>query len=237
MAASPADTLRHGLDQLGLDYTPAMHTNLLAYLALLEKWNKTYNLIGTSKSNDGAGSPSDDTASGDNSADISNTIVSHHLLDSAAINHLLRGHRLLDVGTGAGLPGIPLAILNPNKHFILLDSNGKKTRFLQQAQTDIPLPNIQIEKCRIENYKPHEQINMMLCRAFAPLPELLNKVQTLTAAGVPLLAMKGHHPQQEIDALPQDCTIQHIEKLSVPSLKAERHAIMLSHSPMNEENP
>ena len=196
--------LRQGLRQLGLgtDITAP----LLAYLALLVKWNRAYNLTA-------AASPA--------------VLLHRHLLDSLSINALLQGECLLDAGSGAGLPGLPLAVANPGRHFLLVDSGGKKTRFLQQARRELGLDNVQVEKCRVQHYQCPPQLGMVLCRAFGPLPAALAVTHHLLRDGAKLLVMKGRHPQQEMDALPPDCRVQQVARLKVPGLQAPRCAVII----------
>ena len=196
--------LEQGLQSLALDYSSEQLDKLRAYLKLLQKWNAAYNLIADSEENE---------------------IIQRHLIDSVAINHLLQGKRLLDVGTGAGLPGIPLAILNPDRTFVLLDSNGKKTRFLFQVKLELGLENVTIENCRVEHYKSNGQIDIVMCRAFASLPDIVEKVATLLGQGANLLAMKGQLPQAELRSLSPDFKVLNIHKITVPDNDVERHVI------------
>ena len=152
-------------------------------------------------------------------------MVSRHLLDSLAINAHLQGSVFVDIGSGAGLPGIPLAILNPENHFILVDSNGKKTRFLFQAKTELGLANIDVENCRIEHYQSTQQIDMVMCRAFSALGDAVSKSQHLLEKEGKFLAMKGRYPEDEIAALPNCFEISKTTKLEIPGNDSERHLI------------
>jgi 16S rRNA (guanine527-N7)-methyltransferase len=204
MSLSLTDQLDFGLLELGLTNDSAVIESLLAYLSLLEQWNSTFNLVA-------------DADSG--------SMVSRHLLDSLAIQPYLTGTRIIDFGTGAGLPGIPLAILNPDKEFILIDSNGKKTRFLFQVKIALNLSNVTIENCRIEHYQSKQQIDMVMCRAFSSLEDIVTKSQQLLSSGSKLLAMKGRYPEQEINRLPDDFEVTSTERLTIPGSDSQRFLI------------
>ena len=198
------EELRQGLGELGLFATDQQLNLLLRYLLLLDKWNASFNLSGVVEIN---------------------SMVSRHLLDSLAINAHLQGSVFVDIGSGAGLPGIPLAILNPENHFILVDSNGKKTRFLFQAKTELGLANIDVENCRIEHYQSAQQIDMVMCRAFSALGDAVSKSQHLLEKEGKFLAMKGRYPEDEIAALPNCFEISKTTKLQIPGNDSERHLI------------
>ena len=204
MPQSLDEELEQGLLELGLECNGRVLTPLLDYLRLLEKWNSSFNLTG-------------DT-------DI-DSMVSRHLLDSLSINPYLEGIRFVDIGTGAGLPGIPLAILNPQKQFVLIDSNGKKTRFLFKVKLALNLTNVVIENCRVEHYQSTQQIDMVMCRAFSSLEDVIAKSQHLIAKGYKLLAMKGRYPEQEISRLPAEFEITKIVKLEIPGSDSQRHLV------------
>jgi len=197
-------TLAQALRSLNLEFTDEQLSKLQQYLALLQKWNAAFNLIANSEENE---------------------IIHKHLIDSLAINYLLEGKQILDFGTGAGLPGIPLAILNPNRTFVLLDSNGKKTRFLFQVKLALGLENVTIENCRIEHYKSNGQIDIVMCRAFSSLPDIVGKTTGLLDKGSRLLALKGQVPESEIQALSKDYKVTQIHKLDIPNSNAERHVV------------
>ena len=154
--------LSQGLAEMKLAATAHQQRQLLDYLALLEKWNRTFNL----------------TAVRDPAI-----VVSRQLLDSLSIQDLLRGEHVLDVGSGAGLPGIPLAIMNPERAFTLLDTNGKKTRFLRQAKLELRLDNVQVEQVRVEQYHPPRLFDTITSRAFASLPDMVELTRHLLAPG------------------------------------------------------
>ncbi|TKS55053.1 16S rRNA (guanine(527)-N(7))-methyltransferase RsmG [Luteimonas yindakuii] len=195
--------LLHGLDALGLD--PALATPLLAYLDLLQRWNRTYNL----------------TAIRDPDA-----MVVLHLLDSLAMAAHVGGLRTLaDLGTGPGLPGIPLAITHPQLQVALVESNGKKARFLREAVRTLGLGNARVLEARAEAVAEPGAFEAITARALATLPDILAVGGHLLAADGQLLAMKGTRPDQEIAALPAGWRLLSVEALSVPGLGAERHLV------------
>ena len=196
--------LEQALNALPIDLTGDQLLKLQQYLELLQKWNAAFNLIANSEESE---------------------IIHRHLIDSLSVNHLLTGEQILDFGTGAGLPGIPLAIVNPQRTFVLLDSNGKKTRFLFQAKLALGLENVTIENCRIEHYKSNGQIDIVMCRAFASLPNIVDKTTSLLEQGARLLALKGQVPESEIQAIGEDWKVTQIHKLDIPNSDAERHVI------------
>ena len=181
---------------------------LLAYLALLVKWNRAYNLTGTK-------APA--------------AILSRHLLDCLAIApHISAAAYVIDVGTGAGLPGIPLALRFPEKQFTLLDSCGKKTRFLQQVKIALGMANISIQQARAEAWQPPRRFDAVLSRAFAPLPEMLRCCEHLCSADGCFLAMKGARPDAEIAAVQPAGRVRHAHRIDVPGLDDARHLIVLA---------
>ena len=215
MSSDRARTLQSGLEKMGISLTPKQQYQLLEYLELLQKWNKTFNLSGVK----------------DPSA-----MVSRHLLDSLSLHAFMPTaetadqHRqtVIDVGTGPGLPGIPLAICFPDIDFILLDSNGKKTRFVFQAKVALALSNVRVENCRIEHYQSPAQIDIVISRAFSSLAEMVNKTRHLQQQKTTKmrgLAMKGLSPDAESAALPAGVKIQRTLRVHIPGDPGERHII------------
>ena len=178
---------------------------LAAYLDLLLKWNKVYNL----------------TAIKDPAL-----MITHHLLDSLSIAPYLHGDRLIDVGTGAGLPGIPLATTHPDKHFVLLDSNVKKTRFCQQAVAELGLGNVEVVHRRVEDYQPEKLFSDVISRAYAALTDMVTSCQHLLGKNGVYLAMKSQAVDRELGALVPG--LQHeIKTLQVPGLNAARCLVVM----------
>lgn len=197
--------LQQGLAALGLELMPEQQRKLCDYLALLQKWNRAYNL----------------TAVRDPAE-----LVPRHLLDSLAVLPFLQGARVLDVGTGAGLPGIPLAVAYPDRTFTLLDSNGKKTRFVQQAKIELDLTNVTVVQARAEAYQPKQLYPMIVTRAFAALPQIWEWVAHLLEPGGLLLAMKGAVPEVEVAELTAQGVSVEIRPLAVPGIDGQRHALL-----------
>lgn len=199
--------LQKGADYLGISLSSVQQQALMSYLELLVKWNKAYNL----------------TAIRDPEA-----MVALHLLDSLAIsNYLADAVNLLDVGTGPGLPGVILAIMHPEREFTLLDSNGKKTRFLFQVKTALGLDNITIINGRVEAYTPPRPFDMITSRAFASLQDMVNWCHHLLAPTGCFLAMKGQFPEDEIQALPVGFQLQSSQVLEVPGVEGQRHVLRI----------
>ncbi|WP_028534609.1 16S rRNA (guanine(527)-N(7))-methyltransferase RsmG [Paludibacterium yongneupense] len=197
--------LTHGLAGLGLDLSAAQVALLDGYLALLAKWNQTYNL----------------TAVRDEER-----MVSYHLLDSLSlVPRLDGGERLLDVGSGGGMPGIPAAIARPDLQVAVLDSNHKKTTFLRQAVIELGLSNVEVVTSRVELYRPDFRFDRITSRAFSELSEFVKLTRHLLAEGGQFLAMKGVYPYEEIASLPADVRVAAVETLVVPGLEAERHLV------------
>ncbi len=195
--------LEAGLVQLDLD--PALAAPLLEYLALLARWNATYNLTAIRDPRE---------------------MLAKHLLDSLAMQPFVRGlHTLADLGTGPGLPGIPLAIATPSLQVTLVESNGKKARFLREAVRQLKLSNVQVAETRIEAFRPDATFDAITARALATLPLILELGGHLPGADGRLLAMKGVLPEDEIAALPAGWRVAAIHPLRVPGLSAERHLL------------
>lgn len=199
-----AEELQRGSAQLGISLSADEQHKLLDYLALLRKWNKVYNL----------------TAIRDE-----HQMVSHHLLDSLAVMPYLWAGRWLDVGCGAGLPGIVLAVMQPSWRFILLDSNSKKTSFVQQAIIELGLQNASVYCARVEDWKPAEKFDGIISRAFSELGGFLRSTQHLVAQHGRWAAMKGA-PEQELAGLPGECRVEQVISLQVPGLNAARSLVI-----------
>jgi 16S rRNA (guanine527-N7)-methyltransferase len=198
--------LKAGVAALGLALPDGAEARLLAYLALLDKWNRVYNL----------------TAVRD-----AERMVSHHLLDSLAAVPFFQGESVLDVGSGGGLPGIPLAIARPELQVTLIDSIAKKTAFLLQAKAELGLTNLQVATGRVEDFRPERGFDVVTSRAFSDLKEFVTLTRHLLKPGGRWLAMKGLYPNEEIAQLPADVKVSADHALVVPGLEASRHLIVL----------
>jgi len=210
MASKPqldnlSSQLAEGLQSLDCKLDDAIQAKLIQYIVLLDKWNKTYNLTAV--------------------RDI-RKMLAQHLLDSLSVNTYLQGKRVLDVGTGAGLPGIPLALANPDKEFVLLDSALKRTRFVVQAVGELALKNVDVVQSRVEDYQPAHLFDTVISRAFTSMEDFVSATEHLCAANGQLLAMKGRFPTQEINSLPEHWQAKS-ETLEVPDVNAERHVVIV----------
>lgn len=210
-----ATRLQDAATHLGAALSPSRAETLLAYAELLMHWNRVYNLTAVT----------DPTQ-----------VATHHLLDSLSVVAPLRRHAgtrdltLLDVGSGGGLPGVVLAILQPGWRVTCVDAVAKKVGFIRQAALELGLPNLHAEHARVEELPP-VHADVVISRAFASLPDFTAWTrQHLAPSGV-WVAMKGKHPSDEINALPADIEVFHVERLQVPGLNAERCAIWLRPSP------
>lgn len=203
---SREEQLARGLAAMGLELPEEAREKLLAYLALLYKWNRTYSLTAL-KEQDKA--------------------VSHHLLDSLAILPFVPAGSLLDVGSGGGMPGIPLAIVRRELRVTLLDSNSKKAAFLQQAAIELDLANISVHGGRVEQYHPADGFAAVTSRAFAELADFVALSRHLLAPGGVWLAMKGVWPHEEIACLPADVRVEAVHPLAVAGVDGERHLVVM----------
>ncbi len=205
MSASLARELADGIAALGLDVPPETQQRMLHYLELIQKWNKVYNLTAIR-------SPEQ--------------MLTHHLLDSlSVVPHIWPG-RWLDVGCGAGLPGLVLAMARPDCRFVLLDSNSKKTSFVQQAIIELQLQNAQVFCARAEEWRPEGLFDGIISRAFAEMADFVATTRHLLAARGRWVAMKGH-VERELKALPADIRIEQAIPLHVPGLKGARSLVIL----------
>ena len=204
-----ARALAGGLAALGLDVDAAAQTKLLAYIALLDKWNRTHSLTAIREPH---------------------RVVTHHLLDAlATLPHLpdAASLRLIDVGSGGGLPGVPLAIARPQWRVTLLDSNRKKAAFLRQAAAELALANITVAAMRAEDYAPSEPFDVAISRAFADLTQFAAAARHLVRPCGRLLAMKGVYPREELKALPPAFRVVAVPAMNVPGLDGERHLVIM----------
>jgi 16S rRNA (guanine527-N7)-methyltransferase len=198
--------LDHGLAGLGLRLSADARSRLLQYLGLLSKWNRIYNLTAIREPT---------------------KLVSHHILDSLAVLPYLEGTSVVDVGSGAGLPGIPLAIAKPEWGFTLLDSNHKKAAFQRQAVLELSLENTQVVTDRAEHWRPAHRFDIAISRAFSDLPSFVETAQHLCRSGGVLAAMKGIYPHEELTQLGPEVRVPKVVPLDVPGLGASRHLVLL----------
>ncbi len=198
--------LSEGLEQLRLPLPAEVHSRLLEYIRLLAKWNQVYNLTAVRKPNE---------------------MVARHLLDSLSVAPFIRGGHVLDVGTGAGLPGIPLALAQPDRHFVLLDSSAKRIRFVTQAIAELGLKNATAVQSRAEDFRPARLFDTVVSRAFASIEAMVQATGHLCAEHGCLLAMKGAYPQAELKAVPAGFGVAGVHELHVPGLDAQRHVVCI----------
>jgi 16S rRNA (guanine527-N7)-methyltransferase len=201
--------LAAGIAALGLQLRPFQRKQLLTYIGLLAKWNEVYNLTAIRDEHE---------------------MLSHHLLDSLALVPHIDGRHFLDVGSGAGLPGIPVAIARSECEVTLLDSNQKKAAFLQQAVIELELANATVCTARVETWQPDRRFDVIASRAFASLADFVGNSQHLLAAHGVFAAMKGAYPDAELAHLPKDFQVRSVERLTVPGLTGERHLVLVEHA-------
>ncbi|WP_304638605.1 16S rRNA (guanine(527)-N(7))-methyltransferase RsmG [Pseudomonas sp.] len=201
-----ARQLAAGAAELGISLSHEQTRQLLAYLQLLDKWNKAYNL----------------TAVRDPAE-----MIGRHLLDSLSILGYVTEGSWLDVGSGGGMPGIVLAIMRPESNFTLIDSNGKKTRFLTQARLELNLRNLQVVNSRVEAYMPEVPFDGIVSRAFSSLADFTSLTRHLGRSETRWLAMKGIYPEEELTALPVDFQLVESAQLAVPGCDGSRHLLIL----------
>ena len=202
------NSLEQGIKALKLNASSMQKQQLLAYLDLLVKWNRAYNLTAI--------------------RDI-NEMVSRHLLDSLSIVPYVDGSLWLDVGSGGGMPGIPLAIMFPNIAFTLLDSNGKKTRFLTQVVISLKLPNVTVVNARAESFNVEQPFTGIVSRAFSSLDDFINLTKHLSDSNTKWLAMKGLYPAEELQSLPDTFKVEANYQLAVPNCNGQRHLLIIKH--------
>nr|WP_224055075.1 16S rRNA (guanine(527)-N(7))-methyltransferase RsmG [Celerinatantimonas diazotrophica] len=194
------------LKEAKLNLDAAQIDQLVALVELLDKWNKAYNLTSVRDPNE---------------------MLIRHILDSLVVSEHLEGDRFIDVGTGPGLPGLPLAIINPDKQFVLLDSLGKRIRFIKQVCYSLKLNNVTALQARVENYQPEDKFDGVLSRAFASLSDMLQWCSHLPANHGKFYALKGSIPESEIETLDVGLKVRDIIKLQVPRLAEQRHLIII----------
>ncbi|WP_230353211.1 16S rRNA (guanine(527)-N(7))-methyltransferase RsmG [Lelliottia sp. WAP21] len=197
------------LEQAGISLTDHQKNQLVAYVDMLNKWNKAYNLTSVRDPNE---------------------MLVRHILDSIVVAPHLQGERFIDVGTGPGLPGIPLSIVRPESHFTLLDSLGKRVRFLRQVQHELKLENIEPVQSRVEDFPSEPPFDGVISRAFASLNDMVSWCKHLPGQNGRFYALKGLVPEDEIAQLPAGFSVENITKLRVPQLEGERHLVIIKHA-------
>lgn len=198
--------LENGLKVLALELPESRIERLLSYVSLLIKWNRTYNLTAIREPG---------------------KIVSHHILDSLAVLPHIDSGSMADIGSGAGLPGIPLAIARPEMHAALVESNHKKCAFLRQAVLELWLENVEVVMERAEKWQPPVSFDLVISRAFADLTGFIEAAAHLCGHNGILMGMKGLYPDEELEQLPSYVRVQKVERLDVPGLRASRHLVIM----------
>jgi 16S rRNA (guanine527-N7)-methyltransferase len=193
--------------QTDLEVTDQQVEQLVGYVALLHKWNKAYNLTSVRDPQD---------------------MLVKHIMDSIVVSTHLDGERFIDVGTGPGLPGIPLAIMNPDKDFTLLDSLGKRIRFIRQVIHELGIENVTPVQSRVEEFQPEVGFDAVLSRAFASMNDMVSWCHHLPNPNGCFMALKGQFNQQEVVELPEWCSVTEVKSLQVPELEGERHLVILT---------
>ena len=194
------------LDEAGISLTDHQKNQLVGYVDMLHKWNKAYNLTSVRDPNE---------------------MLVRHILDSIVVAPSLKGERFIDVGTGPGLPGIPLSIVRPDAHFTLLDSLGKRVRFLRQVQHELALTNITPVQSRVEAFPAEPPFDGVISRAFASLNDMVSWCHHLPAANGHFYALKGLAQKEEMESLPEGYDIVEVIELHVPRLEGERHLVVI----------
>ncbi|MEI8385036.1 MAG: 16S rRNA (guanine(527)-N(7))-methyltransferase RsmG [Nitrosomonadaceae bacterium] len=202
-------SLSDGIGTIGITVSDQGQARLVQYLDLIKKWNQVHNL----------------TAVRD-----TETMMTRHLLDSLSVLPHITGPRIVDIGSGAGLPGIPLALARPDWHVVLIESNHKKAAFLQQVRIELQLENIEVVAERAENHHSEISFNTVISRAFSDLADFIQvagHLCTKEGVGGRLLAMKGVYPHEELTQIPRNFVLENVHAIVVPGLEAERHLVML----------
>ncbi len=198
--------LQQLLEQVGIELTPQQLAQQVALVEQLHKWNKAYNLT---------------------SVRDPQQMLSRHIIDSLVVLPFLHGSRFIDVGTGPGLPGLPLAIARPDWHFVLLDSLGKRIRFIRQVCHLLNITNVTAVQSRVEDYHDQQQFDGVISRAFASLNDMLSWCQHLPNADGCFYALKGQYPSDELAALDSAYEVNAVTKLQVPEAEGERHLVTI----------
>ncbi|MBK4714304.1 MULTISPECIES: 16S rRNA (guanine(527)-N(7))-methyltransferase RsmG [Tenebrionibacter/Tenebrionicola group] len=194
------------LAKAGISLPDRQKQQLVDYVGLLNKWNKAYNLTSVRNPQE---------------------MLVRHILDSIVVEPYLKGTRFIDVGTGPGLPGIPLAIVRPDAHFTLLDSLGKRVRFLRQVQHELKLDNVTPVQSRVEDFPAEPPFDGVISRAFASLSDMINWCQHLPGLSGRFYALKGLRPDDELALMPANAELEKIVRLNVPELEGERHLVIV----------
>jgi len=202
-----SDAIAQGAASMGIALPDGAAQRMERHLALVEKWNRVHNLTAV--------------------REASQMVVVHVLDSLTLLPHLGAAKRVVDVGTGAGFPGIPLAIARPDVSFTLLDSSHKKCSFLEQARAELGLANVEVACERVEQFRPAVRFDTVVSRAFAELSDFVTQSQHLAAPGARFLAMKGVYPFEEIARMPSSHRVAQVVELAVPTLDAKRHLVLL----------
>lgn len=206
MKAQLTITLERLLAQTELTVSEQQAEQLVTLVTLLDKWNKAFNLT----------SVRDPIA-----------MVGRHIVDSLVVSPYLDGERFIDVGTGPGLPGLPLAIMNPDKEFVLLDSLGKRIRFIRMVIHSLGLTNVTAVESRVELYQPEQKFDGVLSRAFASLDDMISWCAHLPSPEGRFLALKGQYPELELQSLPAHLALDKVYPLTVPEQEGDRHLVII----------
>lgn len=199
--------LKKALIENNITLNESAQHKLIQYLELMKTWNRVFNLTTITNAEE---------------------MVYLHLIDSLVVSPFLHGNRLLDVGSGAGLPGIPLAIVNPDQQWVLLDKNNKKTRFLTQAIAELGLTNAQAINSRCEDFHPNQRFDSILSRAFGTIQMFAETTRHLLCPNGKLIAMKGKYPEDELKTIPDPYAMQDVTRLDIQGIKIERHIVRLT---------
>ncbi|CAG21870.1 16S rRNA (guanine(527)-N(7))-methyltransferase RsmG [Photobacterium profundum] len=193
--------------QTELQVTEQQVQQLVGYVELLHKWNKAYNLTSVRDPNE---------------------MLVKHIMDSIVVSAHLQGENFIDVGTGPGLPGIPLAIMCPEKNFTLLDSLGKRIRFIKQVVHELKIANVTPVQSRVEEFQPEQGFDGVISRAFASMNDMVSWCHHLPAENGHFLALKGQFSEQEVAELPEWCSVTEVKPLQIPELEGKRHLVILT---------